>query len=233
VRLLVAASLALLALTGSGLACAQQLTPDALVRRITDEVLAIMRDDKDVRAGNQDKIAAVVQEKILPYFDFRRATQIAVGPGWRQATPEQREALATQFQMLLVRTYSGALVNYRGQTIDVLPVRMQSGDDEVTVRSRVRQGGSAPITIDYGMERASGGWKVFDVTVDGMSLVLNYRTTFSQEIANNGIDGLISRLAAKNHTSESPREPGTNVHKNARLTPSVQNGFGIRYWIRF
>jgi phospholipid transport system substrate-binding protein len=197
-RTLIAASLALLALSTHGPAYAQQVAPDAFVRRVTDEVLATMRDDKDVRAGKPEKIAAVVQEKILPYFDFRRATQIAVGAGWRQATPAQRDALTAQFQTLLVRTYSGALANYRGQTIDVLPARVQAGDDEVTVRCRVRQSGDAPITIEYHMARAGSTWRVFDVSVDGMSLVLNYRTTFSQEIANRGIDGLIERLAAKN-----------------------------------
>jgi len=197
-RTFIAASLALLALSTHGPAYAQQVAPDAFVRRVTDEVLATMRDDKDVRAGKPEKIAAVVQEKILPYFDFRRATQIAVGAGWRQATPAQRDALTAQFQTLLVRTYSGALANYRGQTIDVLPARVQAGDDEVTIRCKVRQSGDAPITIDYYMARAGDTWKVFDISVDGMSLVLNYRTSFSQEIANRGIDGLIDRLAAKN-----------------------------------
>lgn len=197
-RTLIAASLALLALTTHGPAYAQQVAPDAFVRRVTDEVLAIIRDDKDIRAGKPGKIAAVVQETILPYFDFRRATQIAVGAGWRQATPAQRDALTAQFQTLLVRTYSGALANYRGQTIDVLPAHVQAGDDEVTVRCRVRQSGDAPITIEYHMARAGSTWRVFDISVDGMSLVLNYRTTFSQEIANRGIDGLIDRLAAKN-----------------------------------
>jgi phospholipid transport system substrate-binding protein len=120
VRALIAASLALLALTTQGLAYAQQVAPDAFVRRVTDEVLAVMRDDKDIRAGKPERIVAVVQEKILPYFDFQRATQIAVGAGWRQATPAQRDALTAEFQTLLVRTYSGALANYRGQTIDVL-----------------------------------------------------------------------------------------------------------------
>ena len=141
-----------------------------------------------------------VEQKVLPHVDFSRATQLALGAGWRQATPAQREALTAQFQSLLVRTYSGALASYRDQKIDVLPVRMRPGDAEATVHCQVRQSGQAPIAIDYQMERADGGWKVFDITVDGMSLVLNYRSSFSEEIANHGIDGLISALEAKNRS---------------------------------
>ena len=190
--------IALMASTAPVLTHSQEIAPDALVRRVTDDVLTVVRNDKDIQAGNREKIAALVQAKILPYFDFARATQLAVGRGWRQATPQQREALTAQFRTLLVRTYSGTLAAYGGQAIDVLPVRMHAGDTEATVRCKVRQSGQAPITIDYEMERAGDGWKVFDVIIDGMSLVQNYRTTFLQEIDNRGIDGLIRRLAAKN-----------------------------------
>jgi phospholipid transport system substrate-binding protein len=189
---------ALMAFAAPVLALSEELAPDALVRHVTDEVLALVRNDKDIQAGNREKIAAVVEAKIIPYFDFSRATELAVGRGWRQATLQQREALTAQFRTLLVRTYSGTLAVYRSQAIDVLPVRRQPGDTEAMVRCRVRQSGQAPITLDYDMERVGDGWKVFDVVVDGMSLVQNYRTTFSQEVDNNGIDGLIRRLAAKN-----------------------------------
>jgi len=192
--------LGLLALGVHVPAFAQDAPPDALIRRLTDEVTTIIRSDRGIQAGDSARIVALVEEKVLPHVDFSRATQLALGAGWRQATPAQREALTAQFQRLLVRTYSGALASYRDQKIDVLPVRMRPGDAEATVHRQVRQSGQAPIAIDYQMERADGGWKVFDITVDGMSLVLNYRSSFSEEIANHGIDGLIGALEAKNRS---------------------------------
>ena len=177
--------LGLALLLAAGVAAAQPPAPDALVRGITDDVLATMRQDNAIQAGDERRIAALVQAKILPHFDFARATAIAVGPAWRRATPAQRDALTTEFEALLVRTYSGALAAYRHQAIVVLPVQ-------------VMQSGTAPIGIDYTMERAGDDWKVFDVAVDGMSLVENYRTQFNQAIDEHGIDGLVSLLAAKN-----------------------------------
>jgi phospholipid transport system substrate-binding protein len=182
----------------SSFAAAQDARPDALIRSITDEVLATVRADEALQAGDPAKLATLVQKDILPHFDFPRATQMAVGPAWRRATPEQREALTKWFQTLLVRTYSGVLASYRDEAIDVLPVHMRRGDDEATVHCKVRQSGSAPIEIDYAMERSDGGgWKVFDVVADGMSLVLNYRTSFEDAIRRGGIDGLIAMLAKK------------------------------------
>jgi len=193
-RALLGSALALAA----GIALAQPPAPDALVREITDDVLASIREDKAIQAGDQRKIAALVQAKILPHFDFARASAIAVGPQWRRATPAQREALTAQFETLLVRTYSSALAAYRDQVITVLPVHMAPSDTEVTVRSQIKQSGAAPISIDYTMERAGADWKVFDIAVDGLSLVQNYRTTFRQTIDQQGIDGLIAVLTAKN-----------------------------------
>ncbi|TMH46611.1 MAG: ABC transporter substrate-binding protein [Betaproteobacteria bacterium] len=190
--------LGLALLLAAGVAAAQPPAPDALVRGITDDVLATVRQDNAIQAGDERRIAALVQAKILPHFDFARATAIAVGPAWRRATPAQRDALTTEFEALLVRTYSGALAAYRHQAIVVLPVHMDPSDTEVTVRSQVMQSGTAPIGIDYTMERAGDDWKVFDVAVDGMSLVENYRTQFNQAIDEHGIDGLVSLLAAKN-----------------------------------
>ena len=182
-------------------ACAAQAAPpapDAMVREITCEVLASLSGDPAIVAGDEAKIGALVRSKILPHFDFARATAIAVGPQWRRATAQQRDALTTEFEALLVRTYSGALASYRHQTIVVLPVHMAPADTEVTVRSQIRQSGSAPIAIDYTMAREGDDWKVFDIAVDGMSLIENYRESFSQIIDQQGIDGLIGTLAAKN-----------------------------------
>lgn len=182
-------------------AFAQETAPDALVKRISDDVIAAIRQDKEIQAGSAAKIRSLVEAKILPYFDDRRATQIALGANWRRATPEQQERLVREFRTLLVRTYSGALASYRDQRIDVLPLRGARVDDpEVTVRSRIRQTGSEPMAIEYDLAKGEGGWKVFDIRVGGISLVATYRTSFAEEVRNHGIDGLISALASRNRT---------------------------------
>jgi phospholipid transport system substrate-binding protein len=140
----------------------------------------------------------VVETKLLPHIDTRRVTQTALGQHWRRATPEQQDRLEREFTALVVRTYSGALANYRDQAIEVLPLRASAGDTEVTVRSRIRQPGAEAISIEYDLAKTESGWKVYDVRVAGVSLVATYRTTFSEEVRNRGIDGLISTLAAKN-----------------------------------
>jgi phospholipid transport system substrate-binding protein len=185
-------------LVAAGAALGAPPAPDAMVREITDDVLASVHGDRAIETNDDAKIAGLVRDKILPHFDFARATAIAVGPQWRRATPEQRDALTKQFEALLVRTYSGALASYRHQAIVVLPAHMAPSDTEVTVSSQVRQSGAAPIDIDYTMEREGDEWKVVDVAVDGMSLVENYRESFGQTIDARGIDALISELAAKN-----------------------------------
>jgi phospholipid transport system substrate-binding protein len=179
-------------------ALAQELAPDALVKKISDEVVAAIRQDRGIQAGDPRKIHDLVDAKVLPHFNFRRTTQIAMGASWRRATPEQQDELARQFKRLLVRTYSGALASYRDQVIEFRPLRAKPGETEVTVRSLVRQGGTAPVAIDYDLEKRDAGWKVFDVRVDGISLAANYRSAFADEIRNNGIDGLIALLASKN-----------------------------------
>jgi phospholipid transport system substrate-binding protein len=184
----------------ASIAFAQETAPDVLIRDVTEEVLAAIRKDKALQAGDSRKIAALVDAKILPHFDFRRATQIAVGAAWRRATPEQQEGLTREFKALLVRTYSGALASYRDQAIEVLPLRASPGDTEVIVRSRVRKPGAEPVLIEYDMEKNATAWKVYDIRVAGISLVATYRTSFAEEIRNRGIDGLISTLAAKNRT---------------------------------
>jgi phospholipid transport system substrate-binding protein len=177
----------------SALASAQT-APDALIRSVTEEVLAELR----VQAGDAAAIGALVNERMLPHFDARRATQIALGRAWREASAEQQERLVHEFTRLLVRTYSGALSAYRDQTVEVLPLRAPGGETDVTVRSRVRQPGAEPVMIEYDMHRMDAGWKVYDVRVAGISLVATYRTSFAEEVRNRGIDGLIRTLAVKN-----------------------------------
>ena len=177
---------------------AQASAPDELVKSVTSEVIEIIKNDKDIQAGDPRKAAALVQEKVLPHFNFTRMTALAMGPNWRKATPEQRAALVDQFRTLLVRTYSTALTSYRNQVIDYKPLRMQPGDTEVTVRSLVRQPGAQAVNIDYSMEKKDGDWKVYDMSVGGVSLVTTYRDTFNTEVRNAGIDGLIKTLSDKN-----------------------------------
>lgn len=182
-------------------ALSQPAAPDVLVKTIADEVIAEVRRDKALQGGDPAKLAALVESKIVPHFDFRRITQIAVGTNWRRATPEQQDELARQFKTLLVRTYSGALAGYSGQTIEYRPLRAAPGDTEVTVRSVIRQRGAEPIPIEYDLANTGGEWKVFDVRISGISLVATYRTAFAEEVRNHGVDGLIQSLARKNRAS--------------------------------
>jgi len=179
---------------------AQDLAPDAQVKKIADEVIAIAKQDKDIRAGDQNRINELVNARVLPYFDFSRMTALAVGHNWRKASAEQQKALTSEFRTLLVRTYSSALSTYRNQVIEFKPLRAAAEDTDVKVRSQIRQPGSPPISIDYSMEKDPSGWKVYDVVVDGVSLVTNYRETFNTEIHNAGVDGLIKSLARKNRS---------------------------------
>jgi phospholipid transport system substrate-binding protein len=191
--------LALLAFVASAPAFAQDAqTPDGLVRTVTQDVIAIVKQDKDIQAGNTRKTVALVEEKVLPHFNFTRMTALAMGVNWRKATPEQQKQLVDQFRTLLVRTYSTALSSYRNQTIEFKPLRAQPADADVTVRSEVRQSGTEPVSIDYSMEKTAAGWKVYDVVVGGVSLVTTYRETFASEVRANGIDGLVKSLTDKN-----------------------------------
>jgi phospholipid transport system substrate-binding protein len=183
-------------------AAAQEVAPDVLVKGISNEVLDIIRKDKDIQAGNTKKIVDLVETKVLPHFNFTRMTAYAVGVNWRRASPEQQKLLIDQFRTLLVRTYSTALSSYKNQVIDFKPLRAQAADTEVKVRSEIKQSGAQAVTIDYTMEKTPAGWKVFDVEVGGVSLVANYRETFTNEIRTAGIDGLIKTLASKNKQLE-------------------------------
>jgi phospholipid transport system substrate-binding protein len=181
-------------------AAGAELTPDELVRTTSKEVIEILRADKEARTGK--KLLDLVDAKVLPHFDFTRMTRLAVGKNWRSATPEQQQSLVREFRTLLVRTYSSALATYKDQVIEVKPLKLNAGDTEVTVRTQVQQSGGQPVQIDYAMEKKADGWKVFDVTVAGVSLVTNYRSTFDRQIAEGGIDGLIKSLAEKNKSLE-------------------------------
>ena len=179
---------------------AEDLAPDALARSVTDEVLAIVRADKDLQSGNnQEKVVQLVESKVLPHFDFAHMTRLAVGRNWRDCTPEQQQALTEEFKMLLVRTYTTAYRQYRNETIEYRPLRMAPGDTDVVVKSVVKQPGRPqPIAVDYMMEKLPSGWKVYDVKIEGVSLVENYRSTFAGEIQRNGVDGLVRTLSDRN-----------------------------------
>jgi phospholipid transport system substrate-binding protein len=195
--------LAILAFLVPACAAAQE-APDALVKRVTDEVLTIIKSDKDLQAGNSRKVAELAEAKVLPHFDFQRMTRLAVGRNWQQASDAQKERLVKEFRTMLVRTYSSSLTAYRNQTIEVKPTKMSPGDNETTVRTQVIQQGGPPIPIDYAMEKVGNDWKVYDVVIDGASLVTTYRGSFNEQIQKGGIDGLIKTLADRNKSPEPP-----------------------------
>ena len=189
------------------LVAAAQEAPDALVKRVSDEVLTIVRADKDLQAGNQRKVVELAEAKVLPHFDFERMTRLAVGRNWAQASDAQKQALVKEFRTLLVRTYSSSLSAYRNQTIEVKPAKMGAQDKDTTVRTAVIQQGGPPIPIDYAMEKADSGWKVYDVIVDGVSLVTTYRSSFNEQIQKGGIDGLVKMLQDRNQSPEASKAP--------------------------
>ena len=184
---------------GANGAVLAQIAPDKLVKSVADDVLAGLRQDPELKAGSQAKFAELLEQKVAPHFDFERMARLAVGRGWRQATPEQQQALVEQFRSLLIRSYSSAYTAYKDIAIDVKPVRMQPTDNDVQVRTAIKvpNGGQA-ISVDYSMYKAGSDWKIYDVTVEGVSLVTTYRSTFADEIRQNGVDGLIKSLREKN-----------------------------------
>jgi phospholipid transport system substrate-binding protein len=181
---------------------AQELAPDVLIKSVTEQVLDVARNDKDIQAGSSKRAIEVVETKVLPYFDFTRMTRLALGREWRQASSAQRQALTEGFQSLSVRTYSKALTEYRNQSIDYKPLKMQDGAADVKVSAEIKQTGRKPIQLDYYLERQDKGWKVYDIEVEGISLIANYRASFAAEISRGGIDGLIQSLQAKNKSNE-------------------------------
>jgi phospholipid transport system substrate-binding protein len=205
VRKILALGLAALLGVGGGSASAQLLQPppqrpDALMKAVTSEVIAVLK--QDLAAGRPTNVAQLVEGKILPLFDFRRMTSIAMARNWRLASPEQQEALVTHFSTLLVRTYSTALSGYRDQEIEYRPLRGGPSETEVLVRSFLRRPGVEPLTIDYDMADSAAGWKVYDIKIAGISLVMNYRETFAAAVRSGGIEGLIQSLSDKNRENE-------------------------------
>ena len=177
---------------------AQEIAPDQLVQKITDEVLAAIKSDKQLAAGDKQKALKLAEEKVLPYIDFEEATRLAVGRAWSQTTPEQKKRLVSEFRNMLVRTYSNAIESYQGQTLKVLPSRGKQDPQDTTVRTQFIRAGGQPLPIDFQMRKTEKGWKVFDIAVEGVSLVLTYRSEFDAVVKQEGIDGLIKRLAQKN-----------------------------------
>jgi phospholipid transport system substrate-binding protein len=193
-QLLMSGLLVAFAITGR----AEVTPPDVLARNTTNDVLRIVKQDKDLKNGNTKKILSLVEEKVLPNFDFRKMTQLAVGKNWGKATPEQQQDLVEQFKTMLVRTYSASLTSVSDYKIEFTPLKLTSGDSEVTVNTVVSKSGAPPIPIDYRMEKQDAGWKVFDVLVDNVSMVTVYRNTFNSEVRKGGIEGLVASLARRN-----------------------------------
>ena len=193
-------------LAGAALACnvlAQALAPDQLVQKITDDVLAAIKSDKQLAAGDKQKALKVAEEKVLPYIDFEHATRLAVGRAWNQASPEQKKKLVTEFRNMLVRTYSNAIQAYEGQTLKVLPARGKQDPEDTVVRTQFVRAGGQPLPIEFHMRQSDKGWKVYDIVVEGVSLVMTYRSEFDAVVKQEGIDGLIKRLAQKNSPAAS------------------------------
>jgi len=177
---------------------AQGLAPDALLRAVTVEVIDKIKQDQELQAADPAKVAALVETRILPLFDFVHMTRLAVARNWRLATPEQQRVLTEEFKTLLVRTYSTALAHYHGEVINFKPLRAAPLDTEVTVRSEVKQPGKERMTLDYHMEKTPAGWKIYDVKVAGVRLVATYRDVFADKVRDGGVDGLIKFLVDGN-----------------------------------
>lgn len=175
--------------------------PDELVKKTAEEVLEIVKQDKDIQAGDQQKIFALAEEKILPNFNFERVNRLVLGKNWTKASPEQKEAFQKEFRSLLLRTYAMALSKYKNQTIEYKPLRAQPGDTDVTVKTQILQPGGPAIPVDYSLGKTPDNWKVYDIVIEGVSLVTNYRGQFSSEIKQNGLDALIKKLSDKNKSA--------------------------------
>ena len=182
---------------------AMDVAPDVLVKTVTNDVLDIVRKDKDIQSGNTQKAIDLVEAKVLPNFNFTRMTQLAMGREWRQASAAQQKILTDEFHTLLVRTYAKALTQYKNETVDYKPFSMKAGETDVRVRTEVIQAGAGTnIGLDYWLEKSGTGWKVYDIEVGGISIVTNYRGSFASEVRNGGIDGLIKTLQTKNKSGE-------------------------------
>lgn len=193
---------------------AAQEAPDALIKRISQDVIDSAKADKEIQAGNTQKVLSLVESKILPYVDFQRMTSLAAGRFWREATPEQQKQLTNEFRQLLVYTYSGAISQIKDQKVDFKPMRADPSDTEVEVRSQVIQPRGEPIQLNYRLEKTSAGWKIYDMNVLGAWLVETYKGNFAAEISRGGVDGLIKALAEKN------KKLAASAAKNIKKAPA-------------
>jgi phospholipid transport system substrate-binding protein len=189
-------------------ASAEEGAPDALVKGVTEDVLSILREDKEIQRGDTKRASEVIESRIAPHFDFPRITALAVGRPWTQADAGQREALTKEFRTLLVRTYANSLTQYRNQTVTFKPMRKGASADEAIVQSQINQPGGQPVALDYRLSKSGGTWKVIDVSVANVSLVTNYRSSFATEVRNGGVDGLLKALQAKNRDPQAPSPQG-------------------------
>jgi phospholipid transport system substrate-binding protein len=202
-RQILAASVMVATAFATPMVYAQDEAPDALIKRLSTEVLDTIKNDKAIRSGDTAKVIALVDSRIMPSVNFQRMTASAVGPAWRQATPEQQKRLQEEFKILLVRTYAGALAQVSDQTISMKPLRIAPEDKEVLVRSEIKGGGEA-IQLDYRLEKTPGqgaGWRIYNLNVLGVWLVETYRSQFAAEINAKGIDGLIATLTERNKSN--------------------------------
>ncbi len=191
--------------TGCFVAQAQGVkAPEVLIKEVSTDVIESVKADKSIQAGDVQKVIALVDAKVMPHVNFQRMTASAVGRFWRQATPEQQKSLQEEFKILLVRTYSGALAQVKDQAVQLKPMRNGPDDTEVVVRTEVRGKGD-PIQLDYRLEKAADGWKIYDVNVLGVWLVENYRNSFAQDINAGGIDGLIAKMTERNKAAKAAK----------------------------
>jgi phospholipid transport system substrate-binding protein len=172
--------------------------PDALVKRISQDVLDTAKNDKSIQAGDIKRVTELVETKILPYVDFQRMTALAAGRYWRDATPDQQQQLSAEFRTLLIYTYSGALSQVKNETVEFKPLRADPGDTDVEVRSQVNMPRGEPVPLNYRVSKTATGWKIYDINVLGAWLVETYKSSFASEISKGGIDGLIKTLQTKN-----------------------------------
>ena len=185
--------------------------PDELVKRTAEDVLATVKSDADIQAGDQAKIFALAEEKILPNFNFDKISRLVLGKNWTRATPEQKTAFQTEFRTLLIRTYATALSKYKNQTIEYKPLRMAENAATASVKTAILQPGGQPIAVDYSLEKKTDTWKVYDIVIEGVSLVTNYRGQFAQEIRQNGLDSLIKKLGDKNKAAMAKNAASQNT----------------------
>ena len=185
--------------------------PDELVKRTAEDVLTTVKSDADIQAGDQAKIFALAEEKILPNFNFDKVSRLVLGKNWTKATPEQKTAFQTEFRTLLIRTYATALSKYKNQTIEYKPLRLAEGAATVSVKTVILQPGGQPIAVDYSLEKKADIWKVYDIVIEGVSLVTNYRGQFAQEIRQNGLDSLIKKLGDKNKAAMAKNAASQNT----------------------